>query len=120
MGKRMGLAWTTPSAPLTLPSCLPPSWCVCVYVYVGHGASPAQRRFFDLQYALRLCTQHGKAQACILIYGAMGLYEEAVELALTVRVSTSVCVCVYDRGEGEAECMARIPCSCGRGGGRGY
>ena len=46
---------------------------------------PLQRRYFDLQYALRLCTQHGKAQACILIYSAMGLYEEAVELALKVR-----------------------------------
>jgi len=40
------------------------------------------RENFDLQYALRLCTQHNKTKACILIYSAMGLYEEAVELAL--------------------------------------
>jgi vacuolar protein sorting-associated protein 18 len=46
-----------------------------------------------LQYALRLCTQHGKAQACILIYGAMGLYEEAVELALTVRAGHAPSLC---------------------------
>ena len=54
-----------------------------------HPAAPTclwlQRRFYDLQYALRLCMQHNKAQACILIYSAMGLYEEAVELALKVR-----------------------------------
>jgi len=40
------------------------------------------RGLYDLQYALRLCTQHGKTLACILIYSAMELYEEAVELAL--------------------------------------
>jgi len=45
-----------------------------------------QRRFYDLQYALRLCTEHGKVQACIHIYSAMGLYEDAVELALKVSV----------------------------------
>eukprot|EP01087_Luapelamoeba_hula_P008479 TRINITY_DN2114_c0_g1_i4.p1 TRINITY_DN2114_c0_g1~~TRINITY_DN2114_c0_g1_i4.p1 ORF type:complete len:616 (+),score=130.46 TRINITY_DN2114_c0_g1_i4:1191-3038(+) len=39
---------------------------------------------FDLKYALRLCTKHNKKRACVLIYSAMGLYEEAVDLALKV------------------------------------
>ena len=37
---------------------------------------------FDLKYALRLCMEHGKWKACCYIYTKMGLYEEAVKLAL--------------------------------------
>ncbi|KAI9094312.1 Pep3/Vps18/deep orange family-domain-containing protein [Phlyctochytrium arcticum] len=37
---------------------------------------------YDLQYALRLCSQHGLTQACVHLYGAMNLHEQAVELAL--------------------------------------
>jgi hypothetical protein len=37
-----------------------------------------------MKYALRLCMQEGKKRACVAIYSAMSLYEEAVELALTV------------------------------------
>ncbi|KCV71973.1 hypothetical protein H696_01381 [Fonticula alba] len=38
---------------------------------------------FNLQYALRICTQHGHARSAVHIYAAMGLYEEAVFTALT-------------------------------------
>ncbi|TPX36548.1 hypothetical protein SmJEL517_g01238 [Synchytrium microbalum] len=37
---------------------------------------------YDVQYALRVCMQHGLTQACIYIYGAMGLYEQAVDWSL--------------------------------------
>lgn len=37
----------------------------------------------DRKYALRLCTEHRKWKACCHIYTKMGLYEEAVKLALT-------------------------------------
>lgn len=37
---------------------------------------------FDLEYALRVCTEHNQVEACVHIYRAMGLYEEAVQLAL--------------------------------------
>ncbi|TPX64225.1 hypothetical protein SpCBS45565_g06048 [Spizellomyces sp. 'palustris'] len=37
---------------------------------------------YDLQYALRLCSHHGLAQACVHIYSAMNLHEQAVDLAL--------------------------------------
>ena len=43
-------------------------------------------RYFDLKYAMRLCTKEGKTKASVLIYGAMNLYEEAVELALKVDI----------------------------------
>jgi hypothetical protein len=36
----------------------------------------------DLQYALRVSTQHRQTKACIFIYSKMGLYEEAVRMAL--------------------------------------
>jgi vacuolar protein sorting-associated protein 18 len=41
-------------------------------------------RTYDLEYALRVCMKQSKFRACVLIYGAMELYEEAVELALRV------------------------------------
>ena len=39
---------------------------------------------YDPQYALRLCTEHKQTRACVLIYAAMGLYEESVDHALSV------------------------------------
>jgi tetratricopeptide (TPR) repeat protein len=40
----------------------------------------------DLKYALRLCARHGKMAACVHIYSQMGLFEEAVDLALKVDI----------------------------------
>ncbi|XP_046860460.1 vacuolar protein sorting-associated protein 18 homolog [Xenia sp. Carnegie-2017] len=37
---------------------------------------------YDLEYALRLCSENELKQACVHIYSTMGLYEEAVDLAL--------------------------------------
>jgi len=37
---------------------------------------------YDLKYALRLCAEHGLQRACVHIYTTMGLYDEAVDLAL--------------------------------------
>ena len=39
---------------------------------------------YDLKYALRLCSEHNLDRACVYIYSAMELYEEAVELSLKV------------------------------------
>ncbi|XP_065192969.1 vacuolar protein sorting-associated protein 18 homolog [Sycon ciliatum] len=41
---------------------------------------------YDIKYALRQCAEHGRAQACVHLYSTMGLYEEAVDLALNVNV----------------------------------
>ena len=40
---------------------------------------------YDTQYALRLCKEHNLEEACVHIYAAMNLYEEAVDLALKVK-----------------------------------
>ncbi|CAO3653446.1 unnamed protein product [Cunninghamella echinulata] len=37
---------------------------------------------YNLDYALRLCSQNGRTESCVHIYSQMGLYEEAVNLAL--------------------------------------
>ena len=37
---------------------------------------------YDVKYALRVCIQEGKTQACVYIYTLLHLYEEAVKLAL--------------------------------------
>lgn len=39
---------------------------------------------YNPEYALRLCSQYGRIQSCIHLYSLMGLYEEAVHLALKV------------------------------------
>lgn len=44
------------------------------------------KHVFDIAFALRLCTQHEKNRACIYIYAAMGLFQDAVEKALQVDV----------------------------------
>lgn len=44
------------------------------------------KHLFDVAFALRLCTQNEKNRACIYIYSAMGLYQDAVEKALQVDV----------------------------------
>ncbi|KAI5123557.1 hypothetical protein M0805_003376 [Coniferiporia weirii] len=50
------------------------------------ATSPADpltdRPFYDLDYALRLCTRAGKTRACVQIYSKMGLWENSVDLAL--------------------------------------
>lgn len=38
--------------------------------------------YFDEDFALRLFKRHGLHEAQILVYGNMGLYREAVNLAL--------------------------------------
>ncbi|KAJ3194065.1 hypothetical protein HK101_003570 [Irineochytrium annulatum] len=44
--------------------------------------SQKERPCYDLQYALRICSNQGLKQSCISIYSLMGLYEQAVSLAL--------------------------------------
>lgn len=41
---------------------------------------------YDMKYALRLCSEHKKQEACVHIYSAMKLFEEAVDLALKVDI----------------------------------
>ncbi|KAF9946294.1 hypothetical protein BGZ65_009872, partial [Modicella reniformis] len=37
---------------------------------------------YNLDYALRICTQNNRIQSCVNIFSSMGLYGEAVDLAL--------------------------------------
>ncbi|OAD75205.1 hypothetical protein PHYBLDRAFT_186318 [Phycomyces blakesleeanus NRRL 1555(-)] len=48
---------------------------------VTHG----REMHYNLDYALRLCSQNNRTQSCVHIYSQMGLYEEAVNLALKHR-----------------------------------
>ncbi|RIA95939.1 Pep3/Vps18/deep orange family-domain-containing protein [Glomus cerebriforme] len=45
-------------------------------------ASEGREPHYNLDYALRLCSQNRRMQSCVHIYSNMGLYEEAVDLAL--------------------------------------
>ena len=37
---------------------------------------------YELDHALRVCSEYKRTRSCVHIYGQMGLYEEAVRLAL--------------------------------------
>lgn len=52
------------------------------YLTMSRDDPLTERPYFDLDYALRLCKQHGRIQACVHIYSKMGLYESSVDLAL--------------------------------------
>lgn len=40
---------------------------------------------YELDYALRVCSQNDRTQSCVHIYSQMGLFEDAVDLALEHR-----------------------------------
>jgi hypothetical protein len=52
------------------------------YLTTSRDDPLTERPYFDLDYALRLCKQHGRVQPCVHIYSKMGLYESSVDLAL--------------------------------------
>lgn len=54
--------------------------------YLEQAGTHTSEIHYDLKYALRLCAEHGFHRACVLIYRIMELHEEAVDLALQVRV----------------------------------
>eukprot|EP00043_Microstomoeca_roanoka_P000693 m.28561 g.28561 ORF g.28561 m.28561 type:complete len:1009 (-) comp10459_c0_seq1:65-3091(-) len=45
---------------------------------------------FDRKYALRLCLESRKMEACVAIYSSMGLFEEAVVMALQVDLDMAI------------------------------
>ena len=61
---------------------------------------------YDPQYALRLCTEHEQTRACVLIYAAMGLYEESVDHALAVCIQV-IFVCNVQK-----DIIMHLVCTC--------
>lgn len=53
---------------------------------VGFIRSQEFNECYDMKYALRLCHQEHKTEAGVLIYKSMGLFSDAVALALTIPV----------------------------------
>ncbi|KAI1305565.1 hypothetical protein EDD11_004922 [Mortierella claussenii] len=45
-------------------------------------ATEGHAMHYNLDYALRICTQNNRIQSCVNIFSSMGLYGEAVDLAL--------------------------------------
>lgn len=43
--------------------------------------------YYDVTYALRLCIQHNRVHPSVIVYGSLGLYDEAVSLALEASTS---------------------------------
>ena len=78
--------------------------------------------YYDVEYALRICSEHKITRACVFIYSAMGLYQEAVRLALQVsrmRRFTQGDTVRFSRG-GSVRCVPTLGRRCGIPDGRGY
>ncbi|XP_022804004.1 vacuolar protein sorting-associated protein 18 homolog [Stylophora pistillata] len=56
------------------------------YHQEGKPTQDSEEVCYDMKYALRLCSEHDKQEACVHIYSTMGLFEEAVDLSLKVDV----------------------------------
>jgi hypothetical protein len=57
---------------------------VSCFLDVGQEASVV---CYDIHYALRLCQERNLAEACVQLSALLGLWESAVELALTVDIN---------------------------------
>lgn len=58
--------------------------------------------YFDLDYALRLCSSRGLHGASVRIYAKMGLHDEAVDLALQEGDVDLACACADEAGSGSS------------------
>lgn len=68
--------------------------------------------YYDLDYALRVCTKHSKTEACVRIYAKMGNFESAVDLALKEGNVDLACVCA-DAVQNEANSLQIIGANSG-------
>jgi hypothetical protein len=57
----------------------------------GKGPENGPEFFYDPKYALRLCLKEKRMRACVHIYSMMSMHEEAVALALQVRLTQRIC-----------------------------
>ena len=56
----------------------------------GKGQISGPDFFYDPKYALRLCLKEKRMRACVHIYSMMSMHEEAVALALQVKLPVNV------------------------------
>lgn len=61
----------------------------------GKGPENGPEFFYDPKYALRLCLKEKRMRACVHIYSMMSMHEEAVALALQVRLTQGLYVPTY-------------------------
>ncbi|XP_075230673.1 vacuolar protein sorting-associated protein 18 dor isoform X2 [Lycorma delicatula] len=54
--------------------------------YLAMQGQEASMVNYDIRYALRLCREQGLTKACVQLSALLGLYETAVDLALTISV----------------------------------
>lgn len=62
-----------------------PLWTVKVSCFLDSGQD-ASVVCYDIHYALRLCQERNLTEACVQLSALLGLWESAVDLALTVDV----------------------------------
>ena len=70
------------------PFSIPSPFTVVTPLFKGLSRIP-----YDIEYALRLCSEHHMTKACVHIYCVKELYEEAMDLALKVRHCRAVYMC---------------------------
>ena len=97
------------------PFSIPSTFTVVPPLFKGLSRIP-----YDIEYALRLCSEHHMTKACVHIYCVKELYEEAMDLALKVRHCRAVymcggvgcLLCVHVRMCGGEACVCGCMCGC--------
>lgn len=59
------------------------------YVNIIAGEEPSMVNY-DIKYGVRVCKQYNRREACVQLLALLGLWESAVDLALTVNVQLAV------------------------------
>ncbi|KAL0278891.1 UNVERIFIED_CONTAM: hypothetical protein PYX00_000572 [Menopon gallinae] len=58
--------------------------------YLNKQGKEASAVHYDIHYALRLCQDRGLTEACVQLSALLGLWESAIDLALTVSVDLAI------------------------------
>ena len=60
-----------------------------------------KQRYYDADYALRICIQNDRIQSCVYLYQSMGQAERAVEMALQ-HGDEDLAIEIAERAEGDS------------------
>ncbi|UZJ55107.1 hypothetical protein CBS101457_004427 [Exobasidium rhododendri] len=63
------------------------------FINRGSSSPGSPEPYYDLDYALRICTSYGKIEACVRIYAKMNNFESAVDLAVDAGNIDLACSC---------------------------
>lgn len=76
--------------------------------FLASQTSAGGKISFDYKYALRVCHESGKYRACVRIYEAMKMYEEATRMALEIDLELAKSVVAKAQAESDLSPSAHV------------